>query len=409
MLGYWGGICEELLPDYAARTVARSFGPGLLEQESRWNVGPWGAQVGVPGSEKIGAFYENYHRNLAEQGIDGLKVDVQAILEGVSAGQGGRVVLARAYRKALETSVARYFNGRLINCMSCTTECAYLSVSTVMRSSDDFFPDRPESHGLHLHANAMVGMWFGEFMLLDWDMFQSSHERGAFHAAARAVSGGPVYVSDKVGKHDFDLLRKLVLSDGTVLRADYPGRPTPDCLYTDPKRDQSLLKIFNLNGDCGIVGVFNVRHDISLGERVSGSVAVSDVPSLRQGDYVAFGHRSGRLWQCAFDERTTIDLAEGEWELVSFAPVENGFAALGLADKFNSTRAISSRAWQQGECHLSLRDGGSFVAWAAHKPSAVLSDDSSIAFSHDQSTGRLTVDISEGQSKRLVIRWPLSV
>jgi len=299
--------------------------------------------------------------------------------------------------------------GRLINCMSCTTECAYLSVSTVMRSPDDFFPDRPESHGLQLHANATVGMWFGEFMLLDWDMFQSSHERGAFHAAARAVSGGPVYVSDKVGKHDFDLLRKLVLSDGTVLRADYPGRPTPDCLYTDPKRDQSLLKIFNLNGDCGIVGVFNVRHDISLGERLGGSVAVSDVPSLRQGDYAAFGHRSGRLWQCAFDERTTIDLAEGEWELVSFAPVENGFAALGLADKFNSTRAISSRAWQQGECHLSLRDGGSFVAWAAHKPSAVLSDDSSIAFSYDQSTGRLTVDIPEGQSKRLIIRWPLSV
>ena len=49
LLGYWGGICEESLSNYGVRTVARSFGPGLLEQESRWNVGPWGAQAGVPG------------------------------------------------------------------------------------------------------------------------------------------------------------------------------------------------------------------------------------------------------------------------------------------------------------------------------------------------------------------------
>ena len=30
----------------------------------------------------------------------------------------------------------------------------------------------------------------------DWDMFQSAHPAAALHAAARAVSGGAVYVSD---------------------------------------------------------------------------------------------------------------------------------------------------------------------------------------------------------------------
>ena len=51
----------------------------------------------------------------------------------------------------------------------------------------------------------------------------------------------------------------------------------------------------------------------------------------------------------------------------------------------------------------------SFHCFSPFWTQAGLSDDSSIAFSHDQSTGRLTVDIPEGQSKRLVIRWPLSV
>lgn len=43
--------------------------------------------------------------------------------------------------------------------------------------------------------------------------------------------------SDKPGKHDFNLLKKLVLSDGSTLRAKLPGRPTRDCLFSDPARD----------------------------------------------------------------------------------------------------------------------------------------------------------------------------
>ncbi len=48
---------------------------------------------------------------------------------------------------------------------------------------------------------------------------------------ARAISGGAVYVSDKPGEHDFELLKALVLEDGSVLRALLPGRPTRDALF----------------------------------------------------------------------------------------------------------------------------------------------------------------------------------
>jgi raffinose synthase len=78
----------------------------------------------------------------------------------------------------------------------------------------------------------------------DWDMFSSRHVAAEIHAAARAVSGGPVYVSDAPGSHAFDLLRRLVLPDGTVLRARLPGRPTRDTLFRDVLRDgASLLKV----------------------------------------------------------------------------------------------------------------------------------------------------------------------
>ena len=74
-------------------------------------------------------------------------------------------------------------------------------------------------------------------------MFHSVHPAAELHAAARAVSGAAVYVSDLPGAHDFALLRRMVLPDGSVLRARLPGRPTRDSLFADVLRDRrSLLK-----------------------------------------------------------------------------------------------------------------------------------------------------------------------
>ena len=80
----------------------------------------------------------------------------------------------RRYREALEGSVQTHFLGDLINCMSCANEMIYSALnSNIIRSFTDFWPTRPESHGLHLYANAQNSMWIGEFLHPDWDMFQS--------------------------------------------------------------------------------------------------------------------------------------------------------------------------------------------------------------------------------------------
>ncbi len=409
LMGYWGGLDERRLAAYEPRTVARAFGPGMLKMDPSWNVRPWGAVVGVPSAGKVAAFYNDYHRTLAAQGVDGVKVDNQAMLEAVSAGQGGRVALARAYRTALEASVGRHFGGRLINCMSCTMEAAYLAAdSTVLRTSDDFYPTRPETHGEHVLNNAHTSLWFGEFILPDWDMFQSAHAAGAFHAAARAVSGGPVYVSDKPGEHDFDLMRKLVLTDGTVLRADQPGRPTRDSLFADARNERVLFKVFNRNGDAGIVGLFHVQHGPGCTTRdpIEGTVAPKNVEGLAGDEFAALAHRSGRVWRCGREEVAVVRLAELEWELVSFAPIQNGFAALGLADKFNSTGAVVARSWTGAkECRVRLRDGGEFVAWAKEAPRALECDGAEIRHAFDAESGRITCRLPTGGEKTIVVRW----
>ena len=409
LYGYWGGVDGAALPGYGVREAVRSFGPGILQQEPMLNVQYWGPLVGLVPADQIGRFLDDYHRRLEAQGVDGVKVDSQATIEGVATGQGGRVALTRAYRTALEQSVAIHFAGRLINCMSSGMETYYgSSRSTLIRASTDFWPRRPETHGAHLYCNAQVGVWFGEFMQPDWDMFQSGHVMGSFHAAGRAVSGGPVYVSDKPDAHNFAVLRQLVLSDGTILRADRVGRPTRDCLFADVTREPVLLKVFNYNRDCAVIGVFNANYHAEPAARASlaGMVAPADAPDLAGGDFAAYAHEADRVWRCRRDERAPMALPEGGWEIVSYAPVDRGVAVLGLADKFNSTGAIAAKRWNaDGTYTVSLRDGGAFLAWTERPPRAVEANGVAVAFKHAAAQGRLSAALPATGPVTLVLRW----
>ena len=73
---------------------------------------------------------------------------------------------------------------------------------------------------------AYNSLFLSHFGTPDWDMFQSAHPDAEMHAAARAVGGTPVYVSDRPEAHNFALLEKLVLPDGSTLRCTGAGRPT---------------------------------------------------------------------------------------------------------------------------------------------------------------------------------------
>jgi raffinose synthase len=408
-LGYWGGVDGDSLPGYGVRDVGRSFSSAILSMNPQLNTQWWGHAVGVVPPQDIGKFYNDYHRRLKDQGVDGVKVDNQSMIEGVAAGFGGRVAMTRAYRQALEASVARHFDGRLINCMANAMETYYCSPrSTDMRTSIDFWPTKPETHGQHLYCNAQAGLWFGQFMRPDWDMFQSAHAMGSFHAAGRAVSGGAVYVSDTPDAHDFSVLRKLVLSDGSVLRADDVGRPTRDCLFADVTRDSVLLKVFNYNRDCAVIGVFNANYHRNEADRkvLEGAVSPSDAPGLEGEEFVAFAHQDNRLWRCKRGAREPVKLAEGKWEIVSFAPVDHGVAALGLADKFNSTGAVMTKKWNKdGSYSVALRDGGEFVAWAEAPPQAVECEGKPVTFKHEAASGRLLATLPATGKQTLTLRW----
>ena len=406
MVGYWGGVDPESLPAYHAQVIPRAFSEGCLSHEpgvQHW----WGTEVGVVPPDHIDRFFHDYHDRLRREGVDGVKVDTQAVLEGVSAGLGGRVHVMKRYRQALEGAAHVHFQGNLINCMSNANEMHYMALGTTLtRTSTDFWPLKPATHGLHLFTNAQVSLWFGEFVHPDWDMFQSGHAQGAFHAAARAISGGPVYVSDKPGEHDFALLRKLVLPDGTVLRTQTPALPARDCLFRDPLREDVLLKLFSHNHSGAVVGAFHCRYEETGAPPIRGAVSPADVPGLDGERYAVYAHHAGALRLLGRADRWEMTLPALTAELFTIVPVDRGVAPIGLPHLFNSGGAVLANGWDdEARYAVRLRGAGECLIYCERRPGGAWLDGRDAPFAYDDASGALRLDLGELGEHEVSLSW----
>ncbi|KAL6974137.1 putative galactinol--sucrose galactosyltransferase 6 [Sarracenia purpurea var. burkii] len=447
IVGYWGGVRpgEGETENYESTMKYPVVSKGVVENEPIWKTDALAVQgLGLVNPKKVYRFYNELHSYLAAAGIDGVKVDSQCILETLGGGLGGRVELTAQYHQALDASVAANFpdNG-CIACMCHNTDAIYCSKQTaVVRASDDFYPRDPVSHTIHIAAVAYNTFFLGEFMQPDWDMFHSLHPAAEYHASARAISGGPVYVSDAPGKHDFDLLKKLVLPDGSVLRAQLPGRPTKDCLFSDPSRDGvSLLKIWNMNKYTGVLGVYNCQgaawnsierkntfHQTG-DEAIVGFVRSQDVHLIGDvandpewnGDCAIYCYQSGELLILPHNATIPVSLKVLEHRIFTVTPVKilaHGirFAPLGLIDMFNSGGAIEGLQYEVKRNELvaviqmEVKGCGRFGAYSSARPRKCTVGSTVIGFEYDSVSGLVTVNFDhmpEGNQKFHIVEFEL--
>ena len=390
VLGYWGGIdpasaeMEKYLPSFSKAVHTQQI---REVNPSRWESEYF--DFGMIAPEKAEAFYDDYHGYLKSQGVDGVKVDVQSSIEAHGQGRGGRIKLTRVLREGLENAAQKHFGGELINCMSNANDIIYhCKNSNLMRSSNDFFPNEPLSHSEHIYRNAVNSIWLSQFVWCDWDMFQTSHPYGPYHAAARAISGSPVYVSDRVDEHDFELIRTLTGEDGRVLRAQDVAMPTEDCLFTDPTQQRELYKIFNRNA-CGmVVGVFSYEAE---GQTRTGP---GDVPGSGDGLYAVYRHKTGETALLTRSESMPVTLSAGEFDIVTMAKIENGFAALGLTEKLNCGGAVKEMARCGSGITLSVADGGTLLLYSREEVRQVTVNGRQAQFCQEQ--GFVTVFLGSG-------------
>jgi hypothetical protein len=250
LLGYWGGISPEggLAKKYKTVEAVR-------EDSKRRNL-PLGGNMTVIAKEDVNTFYNDFYRFLSSCGIDGAKTDAQFMIDTWESPKIRRELIFE-YLDAWNLASLRHFGNRVISCMSQAPQILFYAQiprnrpAVVCRNSDDFFPAIPDSHPWHIWTNAHNSLFTQHLNVLpDWDMFQTVHDYSGFHAAARCVSGGPIYVTDVPGEHNIDLIKQMtgVTTRGrtVILRPSVVGRTIDQYVGY---QDDALLKVGSYHGE----------------------------------------------------------------------------------------------------------------------------------------------------------------
>lgn len=399
--GYWEGLQPDspLAKDYGAK----SSGNGTPHPVPG-TVTPCTA---IPPAS-IARFYHDYHRTLAEAGVDLVKVDNQGSLPRHLGGVAPAVSGMRTYQEALQGSTAMHLDGNLLTCMGMDSIIYYHQrLGTVARNSEDYAPRAAEGHGRHLVSNAYNNVWTSSLVVPDWDMFWSGGPTGAYHAAARALSGGPVYVSDEPGKFDRGVLRQLVVRGGRVLRPERPALPAEAVLFRDPLTEDVPLVIHAINNGVGSIGVFNCRNG---GGEQSCAIAPAMVDDLVGDEFIVRMYRDGSVRRSRRGESAKVTLGAHGFEIATVAPIREGVAVLGSLAHFHGAGHVASHTVAAPGQHVVwLLEGGQRIGiWCATAPSAVLVDGKALPASkrtYDKKTGMLELKLGEGRALQVELRF----
>ena len=375
MNGYWNGISptgevlntsESLMPYYDKDDVHSD----TLSGKTYYTANAMSA--------KGKRFYDDWYSHLKKEGISFLKVDQQSVIKRVAKGQFNDLNkmpywdIASNMQNNLQSSIKEHFDGAVINCQDMATESVYnFTSSAIGRSSDDFFPKKTAYFSLevekgnaaaHILMNLHNSMWFSNMVWPDFDMFQSHHKDGEYHAISRAISGGPIYLTDEPGKQNFEILNQLVFQNGKILRPDVPALPTIDCLFQ--VNELRPFKAFSRVGKTGVLGVWNtVDADI-----VAGSVSPSDVHGLSGSQFAVYDYFAKDLKKLRSKDSLNVTLGRMGYKLYSIIPIEHDMAAVGLINKYISNKAILDTKITQNTMEVVLEEGGEFAALLPSKP-----------------------------------------
>ena len=340
--GYWQGID----PD---GPLFREYRDCLFQTED----GQW-----IPKPEKLAAFrfYDGFHSYLQSCGARFVKVDNQSMYRSFYKGSGPVGKVMREVHTAIDASAGAHFGGAMINCMGMASEDQWSRPSSaVSRCSDDFLPENRDWFTKHILQCAFNSLVQGQLYWCDWDMWWTDDGQAEKNSVLRAISGGPVYVSDPLGRSRGEVLEPLCLSDGRILRCDRPAMPAPESLFGDPETSGRAFVLQNLTGGCGVLAAFNLRSD---GGAVVGHVSPADVPGLRGETFALWERFTGEMRILTRDEIWEFTLRDrDDYRLWIAAPYIDGCAVIGMAEKFIAPAAVADRIGREAR----LREPGTLL------------------------------------------------
>jgi len=394
--GYWSGIDPE-------SELGKKYKNDLYTWGDRKNPN----YFFKPNSPSLTGFYDAWYSYFKQQGFDLTKVDNQVVGGDLAKDNYPVFTLSAKVHEALYKASDKYFHDAIINCMDMVPDAYFnFGKSAVARSEEDYFPDGKSYDLEHGNAAAHVmqaiynSIYFSQMVYPDFDMFETDNPDAVIHAVARALSSGPVYITDQPGHQNFDILNALVYHDGRLVHTDHPLLPTADCLLQ--VQDKKLFKAFSMTGNAGLLDVFNAADT----DKVLGNISPADISGITGGQFIVYEHFSGDHMVMQKHQQSKVELSRLGYKLYYVVPVKNGFAPIGLTEKYAAPATVIGQQKTAEGPEVTLYEGGLFKAYSEKRPITILLN-GHVLKHYDYKDGILTIAVpSVGNTHpHLAFKW----
>lgn len=321
------------------------------------------------------AFYDAMTAGAKNDQFDFIKVDFQSDNWQLNKGTSNAILGVHYNNRALEESVKQK-GLSLLNCIGMLNFNVFNQThSNLIRSSMDYKTDL-DRIDLTLVQNFTNAFWLGHIHWLDQDMFHTSYtETARLMAVSRAISGGPVYLSDEAKNIDDTYLKPLMYEDGKIIGTLAPGVPLPKTLMHDPYRDKrAFIVVAPLKNKSAAFMAVNLNRDTF----VEGTITAADYAyagaMVQPFDGLWKPGNEGLLLYDHF-ERNAVQMSEAygfqlktrEEKLLQISPIRHGWAVIGNPDKYLSAGTVEIERCSDSELILTMEEPGSLLLWCKDK------------------------------------------
>lgn len=358
--GYMGGVSNDHtmsdLKPYLSPTVKKgSLLPNGTKQASK-------------------AFYDKMVSDTKDNGFDFIKVDFHTRTFDLYKGTTDPVGAMRHNNEALENAT-HDMNLPLLNCIAQPNiNSLQTKYSALTRSSPDYNQADKDKNKSNTYQSFANHLWMGQTVWGDLDMFHTHDARDVKPMTiARAIAGGPVYISDEPSKIKPEVLLPFAYEDGKLLRTSAPATLLPESFFIHPFRDEQVFRVIApMQDGVAAIALFNFTES---GKALTGNINTKDYPfagELLQPNNGPWDlPKDGLL---LFDPATqsvhnltqsfTTNVANFDAKMVFLYPKVNGWAVIGRQDKYLPAAAVTLTSVTNSQISFTLEESGPLLIWS---------------------------------------------
>lgn len=322
-------------------------------------------------------FYAQFMKEVKAQGFDFLKTDnvSRSTIQyyGTSNPARAQTNNVLSLEKACKEN-----NLGLMNCSAQNTiDMLNATHSATMRTSPDYQKNNLATSKSQILQSVFNVLWLGQTLWPDHDMFHSSDEQvGETMAVTKAMSGGPIYLSDDPKDFNKDIIMPLCYENGLLIRPEAPGVPMPESVFSDALyENKNLYKVIAplKNGACAIAA-YNLAIDDKT--MLNGKITALDYTysnamiqpyrekwKIPEEGLVIYDWKE-RSGQKLTPEGINMNIEGFGHKLFLLCPIVNGWAVVGLSGKLLSPSTIEALKIDKHSVEIELHEPGEIVLFS---------------------------------------------